>query len=151
MLPERPANWNDVLNLRLGLDDAARRGEGLPEFVRGTPGYRSESLFLPTDGIQDASRLGDHQPDRMRNYFRRGGETGLNPETVGAYYAPLFGPGYDRANNPLLLLDMHGNPLYARPGLQQFVVGPGETDPNRLPDHMGGMILPGVSRGYLAT
>ncbi|PHJ19104.1 rhoptry neck protein ron8 [Cystoisospora suis] len=144
VLPERPANWNDVLNLRLGLDDAARRGEGLPEFVRGTPGYRSESLFLPTDGIQDASRLGDHQPDRLRNYFRRGGETGLNPETVGAHYAPLFGPGYDRANNPLLLLDMHGNPVYARPGLQQFVVGPGETDPNRLPDHMGGMILPGV-------
>nr|CCA30110.1 hypothetical protein, conserved [Neospora caninum Liverpool]CEL71356.1 TPA: hypothetical protein, conserved [Neospora caninum Liverpool] len=148
VLPQGPANWNDLLHLYTGMGDAANRGENAPEFAYREPGYRGGSLFLSPEGLRGAARLGDHQPDRLKEYWRQGGETGLNPGDIEHYYGPLFGRTYDTSNNPLLLLDMHGNPLYSPNGVPRFTVGPGQTDLSKLPDHVSGMVLPSVQTRF---
>ncbi|PFH32497.1 rhoptry neck protein RON8 [Besnoitia besnoiti] len=143
-LPQGPANWSDILRLYSGMEDAAKRGKSAREFTQYDPGYQGSSLFLPPDGFKGAARLDDHQPDRLQRFWQQGGESGMNPGEIGHYYRTLFGRHYDTSNNPLLLLDMYGNPVYSPGGLHQFTVGPGQRDPKKLPDHLSGMVLPGI-------
>nr|PIL97121.1 rhoptry neck protein RON8 [Toxoplasma gondii COUG] len=149
VLPQGPANWNDLLLLYTGMGDAANRGQNAPDFAQREPGYRPGSIFLSPDGFRGAAHLGDHQPDRLKQFWRQGGETGLNPGDIEHYYSPLFGRSYDTSNNPLLILDMYGNPVYSEGGVPKFIVGPGENDLTKLPDHVSGMVLPSVSARFL--